>query len=130
MAVTVAVLCAAVLGSLVPQPVVAEHPIAGVITLLEKLEVEAKKEGETEAATYQKFTYWCKKSTRKLARAMKKEKKMIEELTEKIDGLTADILTLGEDITALEAQLEVLDQQAEKAKSLRADEHALYVDDA
>merc|ERR1719502_398940 len=60
---------------------------------------------------------------------MKKEKKAIEELTDKIEGLTADIATLGEDIKALEAQLEVLDQQAEKAKALRKDEHALYVDD-
>merc|ERR1719498_2340866 len=60
---------------------------------------------------------------------MKKEKKAIEELTDKIEGLTADITTLGEDIKTLESQLEVLDQQAEKAKALRKDEHALYVDD-
>merc|ERR1719161_717575 len=54
---------------------------------------------------------------------------MIEELTEKIEGLTADIFTLDEDIKSLEDQLEVLDQQAQKAKTLRSDEHALYVDD-
>merc|ERR1719174_150154 len=107
----------------------AEHPIAGVISLLEKLEVEAKTEGEAEAATFQKFQYWCKGSTKMLTRAMKKEKKAIEELTDKIEGLTADVATLGEDIKTLEAQLEVLDQQAEKAKALRKDEHALYVDD-
>merc|ERR1719174_260806 len=107
----------------------AEHPIAGVISLLEKLEVEAKQEGEAEAATFQKFQYWCKGSTRRLTRAIKKENKAIEELKDKIEGLTADIATMGEDIKALEAQLEVLDQQAEKAKALRKDEHALYVDD-
>merc|ERR1719333_1684128 len=111
-----------VLGTLAATEVAAEHPIAGVISLLEKLEVEAKQEGEAEAATYQKFTYWCKRSTKMLTRAMKKEKKAIEELTDKIDGLTADISTLGEDIKTLEAQLEVLDQQAEKAKALRKDE--------
>merc|ERR1719463_815656 len=72
------------------------HPIAGVISLLEKLEVETKEEGAAEEATYQKFTYWCKRSTRRLARGMKKEKKAIEELTDKITGLTADIETLGD----------------------------------
>merc|ERR1719326_2569590 len=107
----------------------ADHPIAGVISLLEKLEVETKEEGAAEAATYHKFTYWCKRSTRRLDRAMKKEKKAIEELTDKIAGLSADIATLGEDIAALEAQLEVLDQQAQRAKSMRRDEHGQYVDE-
>merc|ERR1719284_520846 len=107
----------------------ADHPIAGVITLLEKLEVETKQEAEAEAATYQKFQYWCKRSTRMLTRAMKKEKKSIAELDDKIAGLTADIETLGEDIAALEKQLEVLDQQKQKAKTMRDEEHALYSDD-
>jgi len=107
----------------------ADHPIAGVISLLEKLEVETKEEGAAEAATYQKFTYWCKRSTRMLTRAMKKEKKAIEVLTDKIAGLSADIETLGEDIAALEAQLEVLDQQAQRAQAMRGDEHTLFEDD-
>merc|ERR1719390_544077 len=107
----------------------ADHPIAGVIALLEKLEVQTKEEGAAEAATYQKFTYWCKRSTRRLARGMKKEKKAIEELTDKIAGLAADIETLGEDIAAQEAQLEVLDQQAQRARDMRGDEHTLYEDD-
>merc|ERR1719326_2269737 len=97
----------------------AEHPIAGVISLLEKLEVETKEEGAAEEATYDKFTYWCKRSTRRLARAIKKEKKAIEELTDKIAGLTADIATTDEDIAALEAQLQALDQQAERARAMR-----------
>merc|ERR1719478_1269934 len=97
-------------------PTFADHPIQGVITLLEKLEVETKQEGEAEAATFQKFQYWCKRSTRMLTRAMKKEKKLIGEMTDKIAGLSADIDPLTADITTLEGQLEVLDQQAEKAK--------------
>merc|ERR1719321_795766 len=111
-------------------PVVrADHPIAGVITLLEELEVETKKEGEAEAATFQKFQYWCKRSTRRLTRAIKKEKKLIEELKDKIEGLTNDITTTDEDIKALEAQLEVLDAQKERAIRMRAEEHELYVED-
>jgi len=109
--------------------VAADHPIAGVISLLEKLEVETKEEGAVEAATFQKFTYWCKRSTRMLTRAMKKEKKAIEVLTDKIAGLSADIETLGEDIAALEAQLEVLDQQAQRAQAMRGDERTLFEDD-
>merc|ERR1719454_2631573 len=100
-------------------PAVADHPIAGVIALLEKLEVETKQEAAVEAESFQKFQYWCKRSTRMLTRAMKKEKKAIDELTTKINGLAADIMTLGEDIAALEKQLEVLDQQKQKAIAMR-----------
>merc|ERR1719379_1720484 len=107
----------------------ADHPIAGVISLLEKLEVETKQEAAAEAESFQKYQYWCKRSTRRLARAMKKEKKLIAELATKIEGLTADIETLGEDIAALEAQLEVLDQQKQRARMMRGDEHTLYLDD-
>merc|ERR1719379_1811080 len=122
-------ICFAVLGALAMAPVASDHPIAGVISLLEKLEVETKQEAEAEAATYQKFTYWCKRSTRRLTRAMKKEKKSISELDDKIAGLSADIATLGEDIAALEKQLEVLDQQKQRANAMRNEEHALYTDD-
>merc|ERR1719487_360789 len=103
--------------------VVAEHPIEGVITLLEKLEVETKQEGEAEAASFQKFQYWCKRSTRRLTRYIAKEKKAIEEYKDKIDGLNAEVSTLGEDIKGLEAQLEVLDQQAQRAATMRSEEH-------
>merc|ERR1719454_1175882 len=96
-------------------PAVADHPIAGVIALLEKLEVETKQEAAVEAESFQKFQYWCKRSTRMLTRAIKKEKKLIGEMKDKIEGLSADIMTLGEDIAALEKQLEVLDQQKEQA---------------
>merc|ERR1719443_125598 len=100
--------------------------VAEVISLLEKLEVETKEEGKAEAAFFQKLQYWCKRSTRRLTRAMKKEKKKIGELTDKITGLTADIETLGQDIAALEAQLEVLDKQRYRAQAMRVDEHKLY----
>jgi len=125
----VAVFALVVLALAALPSAVDNHPISGVITLLEQLEVQTKEEGAAEEATYQKFTYWCKRSTRMLTRAMKKEKKAIEELTDKITGLSADIETLGEDIAALEAQLEVLDQQAQRAQAMRGDEHTLYEDD-
>merc|ERR1719235_1124501 len=106
-----------------------DHPVAEVISLLEKLEVETKEEGKAEAAFFQKLQYWCKRSTRRLTRAMKKEKKKISDLAPKIEGLAAEIVTLGQDIAGLEAQLEVLDQQRQRAQAMRGDEHTLYVDD-
>merc|ERR1719262_420451 len=122
-------LCFALFSAAVLAVVSAEHPIQGVITLLEELEVEAKKEGEEEAATFQKFQYWCKRSTRRLTRGIKKSKKKIEELKDQIAGLTDDITTTAEDIKTLEAQLEVLDQQKQRANKMRKEEHEVYVED-
>merc|ERR1719284_1256584 len=95
----------------------ADHPIAGVITLLEKLEVETKQEAEAEAATYQKFQYWCKRSTRMLTRAMKKEKKSIAELDDKIAGLSADIAKLDGSIEATDVAIEVMEEEEQAASN-------------
>merc|ERR1719316_1097494 len=106
-----------------------EHPIAGVISLLQKLAIQAKEEGAAEGASFQKFTYWCKTSEKTLTKAITTEKKDIEELTDKIDGLTSDIATLGEDITALDTQIKTLTTAADKAKTVRDDENGLYKDE-
>jgi len=103
-----------------------DHPIAGVIQLLKDLKVQAQQEGETEAATYQKFTYWCKKSDRTVRRAIKKEKKGIAGYADTIEGLKGDIETLGEDITALGKQIEEQEAAGTKAKRKRDDENAFY----
>merc|ERR1719258_943565 len=82
-----------------------EHPISGVISLLQKLEIQSKEEGAAEAASFQKFTYWCKTSEKTLNKAIKTEKKDIASLTDKIDGLKSDIDTLTEDISELDTQI-------------------------
>merc|ERR1719272_2428527 len=105
-----------------PQPVAADHPIAGVISLLQKLEIQSKEEGAAEAASFQKFTYWCKTSEKTLSKAIKTEKKDIASLTDKIDGLTADIATGASDIASLKADIEKMETAADTAKSLRANE--------
>merc|ERR1719386_541671 len=104
----------------------AEHPIGGVISLLQKLEIQSKEEGAAEAASFHKFTYWCKSSEKTLTKAIAKEKKEIASLADKIDGLTADIATLGEDITDLDTQVKTLTTAGEKAKAVRDDEKDLY----
>jgi len=117
---------ALLLALLVPQPVVGEHPIAGVISLLQKLMIQSKEEGAAEAASFQKFTYWCKTSEKTLSKAIKTEKKDIAALTDKIDGLTADIASLSSDIATLKADIEEMETAAGKAKTLRGDEKTLY----
>merc|ERR1719389_1500284 len=103
-----------------------EHPIDGVISLLQKLEIQSKEEGAAEAASFQKFTYWCKTSFKTLNKAIKEEKATIASETDKIDGLTADIATLGEDIATLKSDIEKYETAADKAKTVRDDEKDLY----
>jgi len=103
-----------------------EHPIAGVISLLQKLGIQSKEEGEAEAASFQKFTYWCKTSEKTLTKAIKTEKKDISSLTDKIDGLTSDIASLGEDIKTLSANIKEMETASTKAKDVRDDEKTLY----
>jgi len=113
-----------------PQPVAAgEHPIAGVISLLQKLMIQSKEESATEAASFQKFTYWCKTSTKTLTKAIHVSKETIASETDKIDGLTADIATLGEDIATLADDIKKMETAAQKAKNVRKDEKELYDDE-
>jgi len=103
-----------------------EHPIDGVISLLQKLEIQSKEEGAAEAASFQKFTYWCKTSEKTLSKAIKTEKKDISSLTDKIEGLTSDIESLTSDIAALKADIEEMETASDKAKTVRDDEKDLY----
>jgi len=106
-----------------------EHPIAGVISLLQKLMIQSKEEGAAEAASFQKFTYWCKTSEKTLSKAIKTEKKDISSLTDKIEGLTSDIESLTSDIATLKADIESMETASDKAKTVRGDEKSLYDDE-
>jgi len=120
---------AIVLALIAPQQAAAEHPIAGVISLLQKLKIQSSEEGETEKASFQKFSYWCKTSFKTLSKAIATEKKDIASLTDKIAGLTSDIATLGEDIAALKTDIEEMSTASDKAKAKRDEEKALYDDE-
>jgi len=106
-----------------------EHPIAGVISLLQKLKIQSTEEGAAEAASFQKFTYWCKTSEKTLTKAIKTEKKDIAALTDKIDGLASDIESLTSDIATLKSDIESMETASDKAKNVRADEKSLYDDE-
>jgi len=104
----------------------ATHPIAGVVSLLQDLQIQAKEEGAAEASLFQKFTYWCKTTTKDLDKNIRKEKKAISELTDKIDGLTTDIGVLAEEISKLGTEIAAMESAAAKAKKMRDDEVDLY----
>jgi len=103
-----------------------DHPIVGVISLLQRLTVQAHQEGETEAQLFQKFVYWCKNSEKQLNKAIAKEDENILSLTDQIAGLKSDISTLKEEIGDLDDQLTKMDVDASKAKKIRDEENELY----
>merc|ERR1719428_2293977 len=103
-----------------------EHPIGGVISLLQKLMIQAKEEGATEASTFQKFEYWCKTSTKKLKKAIKKEKTNIARFTSQIEGLKKEIETLTADIDTLGTQITEQETAGQKATEARTAENELY----
>jgi len=104
----------------------ASHPIGGVISLLQDLEIQAKEEGAAEAALFQKFTYWCKISSKSLNKDIAKEKALISELTDKIVGLKTGIVSLDSEIVTLTAEIAEQNSAAAKAQKIRDDEIALY----
>jgi len=104
----------------------AAHPIAGVVSLLQDLQIQAKEEGAAEQGLFQKFTYWCKTTSKELSKNIKKEKTKISELSDKIEGLTTDIGVFTEEISTLGTEIAKMESAAAKAKKLRDDEHDLY----
>merc|ERR1719265_23049 len=103
-----------------------DHPISGVITMLQKLIVDAKDEGEVETAMFNKYTYWCKRSTRKLERAMKRAQKRIGRLTDQSNGLQKEIDTLTYDIDGLTKQIGNQQVAQVKARQKLRNETNLY----
>jgi len=107
----------------------AEHPIAGVISLLGELQETAKEEGVTDTGNYNAYARWCAESKDTLDTAIKHEKSEIARLTDKINGLKDEIEVLDNDIVYLGEQIEEQQNAATKAKKIRDDSDALYVDE-
>ena len=129
MARVVGVLCATLLFAACPRAAADAHPIAGVISMLQDIEVQSKEEGAAEAALFQKFEYWCSTTSKALEKTIAKEKATIAELDDKSAGLTSDIATLGEEIETLTKELETRNAAAAKAKQVREEELELYNED-
>jgi len=106
-----------------------EHPIEGVLTLLNELQIKAKEEGKTEEENYNKYATWCKESKDTLNTAIANEKAEISSLTSKIASLKDEIDTLSKDIDYLDTQIQEQNSAAAKAQEIRDDEKGLYDDE-
>merc|ERR1719335_1217270 len=106
-----------------------EHPIEGVLTLLNELQDQAREEGKAEQENYDKYATWCKESKDTLNTAIANEKAEISSLESKIASLKDEIDTLGKDIAYLEAQIEEQNSAQAKAQEIRDSEKDLYDDE-
>jgi len=75
-----------------------QHPVEGVLDLLQRLSTTVDEEGKAEALTFVKFQHWCGRSTKSLSEAIASAKASLEEIregissnTQTIDGLTDEI---------------------------------------
>merc|ERR1719159_75372 len=82
-------------------------PIQKVITLLEDLKAEVEGEGKTEAASYDKFSCFCKDTTEAKSEAIKKGQDEIDSLSAEIGDKTAQVS---------EAETEMAERKERKAK--------------
>jgi len=107
----------------------AEHPIEGVISLLQDLQAKAKDEHAAEAANYQKFAYWCKNSEKALTKSLAKHEEAIESLSAKVAGAEKEIEALDATIGELTDEIEKRNADQSKADKIREDEAATYEQD-
>lgn len=103
-----------------------QHPIAGVIDMLQGLASTAESEGKTEALAYEKFEYWCKNTLKELNKAISEETAEIESLKDKIAAGEQEEADLTAGIAALETQLGERDTAAGLASQRRNETAALY----
>jgi len=120
----------AVIGSVTASRAVQKkHPIEGVLTLLDELQVKALDEGKVEEENYNKYATWCKESKDTLNTAIATEKAEISSLTSKISSLKDEIDTLTKDIDYLGVQIEEQNSAQAKAQEIRDSEKSLYDDE-
>jgi len=106
-----------------------EHPISGVITLLEDLQVQAKEEGEADASTYQKFSYWCTNAKKDVSASIASHKENIDTLNSQIKGAKSDILALEFNIRKLGKDIARRSASNERALKNREEDEADYNED-
>jgi len=103
-----------------------EHPIEGVISLLQDLQAKAKDEHAAEAANYQKFVYWCKGAEGQLTKSLAKHEEEIESLTAKVAGAEKQLEALNAEIGVLTDEIEKRNGDQSKADKVREEEAATY----
>ena len=106
-----------------------EHPIEGVIHLLEDLQVQAKEEGEKDASTYQKFTYWCSNAQKDITASMNKHKDTLETTNDNIKADKSDIMALEFAIRKLTKEITRREASNARALEKRQEDETEYAED-
>jgi len=103
------------------------HPIASVISLLEKLSAQAEAEGKQEALLYEKYVRQCGLNKDTLTKAIAAEEELISELSDTIDSKTKTITQLTKEIKGLNSEDLANEGTIGKRNSLRASTNSLYL---
>lgn len=101
-------------------------PVEKVITLLEDLKEEVEHEGETEAATYDSFSCFCKSMTETKAQAIKDEQDNIEGFAATLQEQTSISNAKAHEVKELDTLIATLDKDMAKIESMREKEKTKY----
>merc|ERR1719210_2239237 len=97
-----------------------------VVTLLEDLQKQILAEGEKEAATYNKFSCFCKDTTAEKTDAIEEGRDKKNDLTAKIEKLSDKRDNLDKKIGKLNGEIKDLEKEMKDAKKQRAGELKVY----
>jgi len=101
-------------------------PVEKVITLMEDLKAEVEHEGETEAATYDTFSCFCKSMTEEKASAIKEEQDNIEGFAATLQEQTSISNAKAHEVKELDTLIANLDKDMAKIESMREKEKTKY----
>jgi len=101
-------------------------PVEKVITLMEDLKAEVEAEGETESATYDTFSCFCKSMTETKAQAIKDEQDNIEGFAATMQEQTSIANAKAHEIKELDELIASLDKDMAKISSMREKEKTKY----
>jgi len=94
-------------------------PVESVITLLEKLQKQIAKEGQEEAASYDKFACFCKEQADEKFYLINKAKKKMKLLEAEIETLEGEIEELDAQTAEAKKEKQGLDEEIEADKKAR-----------
>lgn len=97
-----------------------------VVSMLEDLQKQILEEGEAEAATYNKFSCFCKDTTKEKTDAIEEGTDQKSDLTAKIEKLSDKRDNLDKKIGKLNGEIKDLEKEIKEAKKERADELKVY----
>lgn len=103
-----------------------DHPVGKVIKLLQSLSAQVKSEGQAEAVSFQKFTYWCQTSTAEVQDAIQQEKETIDMLESTIEAKSKESASLGKHVAELAEEILSLQASDKAASEDAAERTALY----